>query len=160
MTYPEIGDFFNRYVKNAEPLPIAEYYGKVGIAYQPSVASSETTVSAGLQMAFNGEAFFLGNVEQHAAECGFKQGDVMVGYEGQEVSMETIHGIAGELQALGENVPFELTVLRDGAELPITCEKVATAVIERYVFTIEESPTTDQAALRDAWVRNLPVANP
>jgi predicted metalloprotease with PDZ domain len=32
-TYPEIGDFFNRYVKNAEPLPLAEYYEKIGVLY-------------------------------------------------------------------------------------------------------------------------------
>ncbi|MFQ5747350.1 MAG: peptidase [Gemmatimonadota bacterium] len=31
MTYPEIGDFFDRYVKEAEPLPIEAYYGKLGI---------------------------------------------------------------------------------------------------------------------------------
>ena len=33
MTYPEIGDFFDRYVKRAEPLPIAEYYAKLGIRF-------------------------------------------------------------------------------------------------------------------------------
>lgn len=32
-TYPEIGDFFDRYVKAAEPLPIAEYYAKLGIRF-------------------------------------------------------------------------------------------------------------------------------
>jgi predicted metalloprotease with PDZ domain len=31
MTYPEIGEFFEMYVKNAEPLPMAEYYGELGI---------------------------------------------------------------------------------------------------------------------------------
>jgi predicted metalloprotease with PDZ domain len=31
MTYPEIGDFFNRYVLHAEPLPIKDYYGKLGL---------------------------------------------------------------------------------------------------------------------------------
>jgi predicted metalloprotease with PDZ domain len=31
MTYPEIGDFFNRYVWHSEPLPIEAYYGKLGI---------------------------------------------------------------------------------------------------------------------------------
>ena len=31
MTYPEIGDFFGRYVWESERLPIAEYYGKLGI---------------------------------------------------------------------------------------------------------------------------------
>ncbi|MFQ5890553.1 MAG: peptidase [Gemmatimonadota bacterium] len=31
MTYPEIGDFLARYVRRAEPLPIKEYYAKLGI---------------------------------------------------------------------------------------------------------------------------------
>ncbi len=33
MTHPEIGDFFQRYVVDAEPLPLTEYYAKVGIRY-------------------------------------------------------------------------------------------------------------------------------
>ncbi|HEY4652266.1 MAG TPA: peptidase, partial [Pontibacter sp.] len=32
-TYPEIADFFNNYVKHTTPLPIADYFGKLGIAY-------------------------------------------------------------------------------------------------------------------------------
>jgi predicted metalloprotease with PDZ domain len=36
MTFPEIGDFLQRYVVAAEPLPIAEYYGKLGIEYDPT----------------------------------------------------------------------------------------------------------------------------
>ena len=31
MTYPEIGDFFEAYVRGTEPLPIDEYYGWIGI---------------------------------------------------------------------------------------------------------------------------------
>ncbi len=31
MTYPEIGDFFGRYVRSAQPLPIREYFEKLGI---------------------------------------------------------------------------------------------------------------------------------
>jgi predicted metalloprotease with PDZ domain len=31
MTYPEIRDFFNRYIWDSERLPMAEYYGKLGI---------------------------------------------------------------------------------------------------------------------------------
>lgn len=31
MTYPEIFEFFERYVRHAEPLPIGEYFGKLGI---------------------------------------------------------------------------------------------------------------------------------
>ena len=34
LTFPEIGDFLARYVVAAEPLPIAEYYDKLGIDYE------------------------------------------------------------------------------------------------------------------------------
>lgn len=33
MTYPEIGEFLDDYIRNARPLPIAEYYAKLGIEY-------------------------------------------------------------------------------------------------------------------------------
>lgn len=33
MTDPAIGEFFERYVQGAEPLPLAEYYGKLGIDF-------------------------------------------------------------------------------------------------------------------------------
>ncbi|UXX81070.1 peptidase [Reichenbachiella carrageenanivorans] len=35
MTYPEIADFFDDYIKDTQPLPIAAYFSKVGIAYDP-----------------------------------------------------------------------------------------------------------------------------
>lgn len=42
MTYPEVADFFNKYVKAAEPLPLEEYYEKVGVKF-----SAEKTVGEG-----------------------------------------------------------------------------------------------------------------
>lgn len=33
MTFPEIGEFFESFVVGAEPLPIGEYYAKIGIEY-------------------------------------------------------------------------------------------------------------------------------
>jgi len=45
-TYPEIGDFFTKYVKNAEPLPLAEYYEKIGIAYNKEKRTFSLNLSA------------------------------------------------------------------------------------------------------------------
>lgn len=33
MTYPEIGDFINQYIKGTGPLPIAAYFDKIGLEY-------------------------------------------------------------------------------------------------------------------------------
>ncbi len=159
MTYPEIGDFFDSYVKSAEPLPIAEYYGMIGISYTAERATGEEIATAGVGIAFDGEAFVLGQVDEHAAECGFVVGDEFVGFNGKEVSTTNIHEIGGEFSALAANVPYELTVVRDGEEMVIACDKTTTEKIDTHVFTIEDSPTQDHAALRESWTRNLPVAN-
>ncbi|WP_456460036.1 M61 family metallopeptidase [Reichenbachiella sp.] len=42
MTYPEVADFFEKYIKNDESLPLAEFYAKVGISY-----AAERTVGEG-----------------------------------------------------------------------------------------------------------------
>lgn len=34
MTYPEIRDFFDRYVLDAQPLPLREYYQKIGLRFE------------------------------------------------------------------------------------------------------------------------------
>jgi predicted metalloprotease with PDZ domain len=57
LTYPEIGDFLQRYVVAAEPLPIAEYYGKLGIDYDPAgpsftVRENPTAEQAALRAAW------------------------------------------------------------------------------------------------------------
>ena len=36
MTYPEMDDFINKYIKNTEPLPVKEYFDKLGVNYYES----------------------------------------------------------------------------------------------------------------------------
>lgn len=48
-TYPEIGDFINRYIKNAEPLPLEEYYAKIGILYNPANRSFAINPQASIE---------------------------------------------------------------------------------------------------------------
>jgi len=38
-THPEIADFFRRYVEGNEPLPYAEVFAEVGVAYDPTQGS-------------------------------------------------------------------------------------------------------------------------
>lgn len=41
ITYPEVGEFFDKYIKKAEPLPLKEYYAKVGVNFWPEVTDGE-----------------------------------------------------------------------------------------------------------------------
>lgn len=160
VTYPEIGDFFEQYVKNAGPLPIAEYYRKIGISYNPETATGEQVADGGIQIMFNGEAFAIGSVNEHAAECGFVSGDVLKGFNGRDVTVQNIQEIATAFAQVPANVEYELTISRDGEEKTIACEKVLIDRVEPHVFTVIENPAPEQMELREAWMKNLPTVNP
>ena len=48
MTYPEIADFFDKYIKGTEPLPLKEYYAKIGINYEKEAGFDSSQVSLGV----------------------------------------------------------------------------------------------------------------
>lgn len=57
LTFPEVRDFLQRYVVAAEPLPVAEYYAKLGIDYDPegptfTVREDPTAEQAALRAAW------------------------------------------------------------------------------------------------------------
>ncbi len=157
MTYPEITDFFERYVRDTQPLPTKEYYAKLGIRYEPSVETGETEAGAGLHITVQEGKIVIGRVADEVSHCGFRPGDEMVGFNGKEVSMATIQALAVEWNQLEADVPYELTVVRGGEELSIGCAKYSRPKIDRHVFTLDPAATAEQVELREKWLQNLPL---
>jgi predicted metalloprotease with PDZ domain len=160
ITYPEIGDFFDKYVKRAEPLPIAEYFENIGISYTAEMETGEQLVVAGLHVIYNGEALAFVGVDDHASACGFENGDIMKAYNGQEVNLDNVKEVIGTFSMLEPEVDYDMTVVRDDGEIVVTCDKYVKDEVVSHVFTVDEVPSPDQVALREAWTRNLPEANP
>jgi hypothetical protein len=50
-----------------------------------------------------------------------------------------------------------MRVARGDDELEFTCEKQLVEVVETHVLRFDADATPEQLALRDAWLRNLPV---
>ncbi|MGV3697217.1 EF-Tu C-terminal domain-related protein, partial [Flavobacterium sp.] len=53
LTYPEIRDFFKRYVEGNEPLPYDQLFSKVGITYKP--ITGVISLPAGVEMVMPGD---------------------------------------------------------------------------------------------------------
>lgn len=55
MTYPEIEDFINRYIKGTDALPLELYFAKIGIAYDPTTSTftKMTTLTSQQQLLFD-----------------------------------------------------------------------------------------------------------
>src|SRR3972149_3932465 len=106
MTYPEIADFFNRYVKGTEPLPLKEYYEKIGINYVEEGGYDSTQISLGIQVGFDDENFIIAKVDDESPYSDMlKAGDIIDKVDGEKLSMANVQKIFSQIsktQKIGE----------------------------------------------------------
>ncbi len=155
MTHPEIADFFERYVKNAEPLPIAEYYGKLGIKYSGEMHTGKQIASLGMGITFKDGRFLLVGVSPEMQKQGVRDGDFVVACNGKPVKLETVQEIGQELKQMQAGQTYELTIERDQHESTLKLEVLSKEQVNRHVFELDPNATAAQLALRQAWMRNL-----
>ncbi len=89
LTNPEIGAFFRRYVQGAEPLPLAEYFGKMGWVYQPT-AQSRIKAFGNLGFAYDQslDQFRAAQTQPERNAFGLAEGDVIVAVNDQALTMQ------------------------------------------------------------------------
>ncbi|MCR5888884.1 peptidase [Hymenobacter sp. J193] len=156
LTYPEIRDFFTRYVENAEPLPLQEYYAKVGIRYDASLRTGRQLASLGTNsygMLPAGIGFT--EVSSTLQACGVSKGDQFVAFNGAVIAPETIRQTLTAMQSGAPGTEVELTIRHDGAEKKVRCRTIARDEVKRYNFALDPQATPAQLALRQAWLKNL-----
>ncbi|RFP63852.1 peptidase M61 [Hymenobacter lapidiphilus] len=89
LTNPEIGTFFRRYVQGAEPLPLAEYFGKMGWTYQPT---AQTRIKAFGKLGFaydqSLDQFRAAQTQADQNAFGLAEGDVIVAVDGKALTMQ------------------------------------------------------------------------
>ncbi len=155
MTHPEIVDFFERYIKNAEPLSIAEYYNKLGIKYSEEIRTGKQVPTLGLGLTLNEGRIVLFNVTPPMQQQGLRDGDIVLTYNDKPVKLETIQEIGQELSLLQPGQTYQLNIERDQKEMTLKLEVFTKEQVDRHVFEIYPNATEKQLALRKVWMRNL-----
>ena len=87
---------------------------------------------------------------------GLRNGDEIVAVNGKPFTMQTFRKLFGEIQALGLDDPYTITIVRAGEEKTVPLKKFTREKIARHVFKIEDNPAPRALALRRAWMQNLP----
>ena len=154
LTYPPIGDFFSSYVKAAEPLPLAEYFGKVGIRYDRTFVKGKVT-ALGLSFSVTPKGIVIAQVGDSARAFGFREGDELVRATGEAVTRANVRDVLVRLRQPGAGKPYEMTVWRDGQEITVRGRLQLRDDVQQYVFRPDPAATPQQLALREAWMRNL-----
>lgn len=154
MTYPEIEQFFDDYIKGTQPLPFDEYMAKLGFNYVEERPSQDTSPSLGVQMGMNDkQQFIVVGLSDVCMEAGLKEGDVPVKVMETVVSMETAKQIFTSINQMKTGDIVDITVQRGEEEVVIKIP--LQQKMDQHIFEKMENPTEEQLQLRKAWLKNL-----
>lgn len=168
MTYPEIGDFFNRYVKGADKLPIKEMLETVGVTYLEeekfynySLGLSNDNVNV---KEINGKPHLYitqtDNINDMGKALGLMTGDVLLKINGEaipEIGPALPVFIQRQQASLAGRDSLTFTVLRkdDKGELKETELAAKVAMIElseKHILVFNKDASASQQALLKSWI--------
>lgn len=168
MTYPEIGDFFKRYVQGGEKLPVAESLQSAGVIYKEEDRFKDYSLginqyNLGVSMLDNQLKLIIGaadNLNEMGKKLGFQQGDVLLKINGENIP---------EIAAPGDSIPdigpeFGMFIQKQAMSLPTS--KTLSYTIKRpdasgQFREMELSAPVEQIEIvRSHWLQFDPNATP
>jgi predicted metalloprotease with PDZ domain len=155
LTYPEISDFFDKYVKHAEKLPMREYFNWLGISYSELAGFDSSKVSMGVQIRFNNDnKLVIEGVSDTSPNYGvIMPGDIMAKYDGKDITLGSYQKMMTKTKSLKPGEGFKLTVIRDGKEIELNAKVGLQAI--KHVFKVKTDAVPEQVELRNNWLKNL-----
>ncbi|MBD2703654.1 PDZ domain-containing protein [Spirosoma sp. BT702] len=154
-TYPEIADFFNRYVKDAQPLPLKEYFGKLGIRYEPVVSTGNKLPSLGMRLVAVSDTIRLKQLSEPLRQAGLQDNDELVSFNQQPVSPTTFASLRNQINNLKAGDTYEVTVRRNGQSVTVKPVMQEIDETKKYTFEPDAQATAQQLQLRGQWLKNL-----
>ncbi|MBB6612503.1 PDZ domain-containing protein [Pontibacter sp. Tf4] len=162
LTYPQMREFFTKYVEGNEPLPLQETFKKVGILYEPM--SQQLVNSYGSFVpGYDAESGRIvvestEGMDAFGKELGLQPGDQLLKWNGTEITPNNVRQLIGdELQQLKPGQEITVTVAR-----PNKAKKMQEVTLKAKVRQIERTvphylqpdpkATPQQLALRAAWL--------
>jgi predicted metalloprotease with PDZ domain len=154
MTYPEIQQFIDDYIKGIKPLPYEGYMAKLGFKYIDERPSSDTIPTPGVEMTINdkGELIIL-TVSEESKNAGLQPGDVLIKVMGQDANMENIRQTIKKIRLMKVGDPVEMVIRRNDKEIPLTITLQQRK--DRHIFEEMENLSPEQKMLRAVWSKNL-----
>lgn len=151
-TYPEIADFINKYIKGTEKLPVAEYYGKLGIEYQEFAGIDSTRISLGFGIGMKDSKFIVTRVD-NSTDDGLRAGDFILKVNGEDVNLQNAQIKFAFMSKLKVGESFILTAERGSEQKEIKVSMQPRPI--KHQFRFLENASDEQLALRSAWMKNL-----
>jgi predicted metalloprotease with PDZ domain len=156
MTYPSIKTFFDNHVIGETPIDYTSFLEKVGLKITTKKIETNYIQSAG-QLIFRADRekglfYFNKNVENNSfwVENGVKAGDQIKKVGGQELTMINAQQVLGQMFAWVPGSEVEITIERDGKEIPIKTTLTQSYATGNGIEKMEDA-SEKQLDLRKSW---------
>jgi predicted metalloprotease with PDZ domain len=158
MTYPEIRDFFSKYVEGPQKLPYKEMLSYAGYDFFEKL-EKETLAMIGASIEGTPEGtFMVQEIGEFGKELKLKEGDIIYSLNGKELLYRNYYKTAAEFEKTakpGDIVTIVVWRKDKNGELKKKTLKAETYLVKKqefYVIKPMEKPTAEQLAIRRAWI--------
>lgn len=164
LTYPEIGEFFKRYVAGTEPLPIKEYLSLVGIEIGTKGTNEKEITFGGVAVGLNDVNNRLvvastSLMDDFGKAMGYKEGDEFIKVNGKKIKLENAQEIIGTyFRKSKPGDVLKVVVARKNLETGRTKKIKLKSVIFPVVpvkqpqLMLSIAPSQAQIETRNAWI--------
>jgi len=160
LTYPEVREFLDTYVAGDAPLPIEEVLSWAGIKYIPNMEVKEVTVGGlGLNINDDREIYIdnLDKANEFADKMGFEVGDVLLEFNGQELTLATARQVMeGFKTSTKPGDKVKALVRREikgkQKEKKLKAKAMEIEKKEKHFLELMPEPTEEQYKMLRAWV--------
>jgi predicted metalloprotease with PDZ domain len=155
MTYPEIADFFDKYVKHANPLPIDAYYAKLGIKYIPKSKTKKKAKDLGYELGAPDTKIRFVQLSPEIEDMGLQRNDELIAIHDTAIGIGNASEELRVLTRMAIGDAYEVTVRRGEEEIKVLLKMLSKEQIDHHRFEVNENATEAQHALRAIWMKNL-----
>ncbi|MEM6644232.1 MAG: peptidase M61 [Bacteroidota bacterium] len=160
MTTQEVGNFLRKHVGGTAPLPYEEILGWAGVSYQKE--RQEKVVSAGKFIPTVNEAqeiviADIDNVNAFGKDLGFQKGDVLINWNGAEVTLQSFQQVISDFyENTEENDKVTVIVRREvkgkSKEKKLKAKAILVERSAQHDLQLIKDATAEQLRVRDVWL--------
>lgn len=159
--YPQVKDFYNKYIAGSQPTPYAEYLNMVGVDIKkqetpPMFWFIKNPEQTGYDEKNNTFVFDESSaLSAFSKSIGFKITDEVVALDGKTVNVQNIQEFIGYAQSIKDGQNVTVTVLRKNVDKTDKIDLKGKAVLEKTVLETLEfkpNPTTAEQKLQNQWL--------
>lgn len=150
-TDPGLEPFINKFIRDTAPLPVKEFYSKVGVNYRETVVDSSRAGLGFAYLAIDQGIYVL----KHSGQEGISKlqpSNFITAINGMPVNNNNIREFVAGFADEPVGTPVEYSVYSSGEVRAVTAETVY--FTDYHVFSEMEDPSPEQLAMRNIWLRD------